>query len=486
MSKYYPLPDEVKAEKQNELSQKQLREIYPQDSNLLYVQCYMKKFEPATLNEDTLDLKKIINFCRTRRDAPAFVRKLLGFYIDSTGHVATQPLVLVREQELSNHGDNIHELQIFKAKYPEQYVLALQTIYEHYELELSGEIVNRLKHEKKEISVLEGEPEPEPQGLVMWYDKLSMKRHYNEISSPREDRAPQKSYIKKILDCDDKKPKVSIKDESIFDKMEEDFPNFKAVIKFYKAQFRLSEEINKYRVNPILMVGSAGIGKTQFIKRLAKDLGTWMEYLDLSASSGGWLLNGLNPSWSNAKAGKVAEAIIKGPTINPIVVLDEIEKSGKNKMHDPLAPLYSLLEENTAKEFSDEFVDHPIDASGVIYIACANSLDGIPEPLMTRMKVFNVPDPTLDEKRIICQRIYEQCTEQALLFNQTLDSEILEILLDKSLREAKQILSDAVANSLLEFSKDELRTMKIKGEVIRVEKRHTSIAEHKTKQKFGF
>lgn len=469
--------------KSSDIDETELRNHYPEDNGLLYVQNYMRIFEPSLNPESINSLKQIIWFCKTRRNAPDFVRKAVGFYIDSTGHDSRR--TIINDEEIQNHGQNLLNVQVFKSRFPELNLLAERIIYSHYESELEKKEIQKLfKSEKSCGPVFAKLPENE----VKKYRLFDHREIRNQLGNTErtQDRAPVIAYLQKILKSDNYKPKLSIRDEAIFDKLQTDFPNFHEVTNYYKAQFRLLEETDKYRINPILMLGSPGIGKSLYTKALAEALETLFTYVDMSSASGGWLLNGLNPSWNNAKNGKISESLIKNNTMNPLVVLDEIEKAGTDKKHDPLAPLYSLLEENTAKDFIDEFIEQPIDASGVIFIACANSLEGIPEPLLTRMKLFNIPDPTKEEKQAIFQKIYDSAISTTSLFSKTISMELLEGFLDKSLRESKQVINDAVANALLEKSKEQLRNMKQTGEVIHIEARHLNLPSKKSDKKFGF
>ncbi len=463
------------------IKEEELRQIYPEDNGLLYVQNYMKIFEPATKESDLKDLKEIAKFYMTRRDAPTFVRETIKAYLDVV--ITTKTIILnsIDDSAYYLHGLIIHNIELFKLRCSDEYKSVEKIILQHYEEELEGWRVEHLSRE--EIKPVSKKIE-ENHDLIKWYDKSEMLKYYSSIDRT-SDRAPIRNLISKILAKDDCKPKLTINDESIFDELDANFPNFHQVNRFYKAQFRLLEETKKYRVAPIVLLGSPGIGKSMYTKALAEALGTNLTYVDMASTSSGSILSGLTQLFTDAKNGKIAEAVINSLTINPIVVLDEIEKAGKENKYDPLAPLYSLLEENTAKEFTDEFIDQPLNCSGIIYIACANSLDGIPEPLLTRLKVFNIPDPTREEKEVICQKIYQQATENSPLFNPILENSLIEGLLEKSLREVKQIISDAVANALLEFSKEELRIMKQTKEVITVEERHFNTYTPK-KQKFGF
>jgi hypothetical protein len=83
---------------------------------------------------------------------------------------------------------------------------------------------------------------------------------------------------------------------------------------------------------------------------------------------------------------------------NPVLVIDEIDKAGHNE-YDPLGAMYTLLEHDTAREFVDEFAEVPVDAADVIWVATANDEGAIPEPILSRMNVFEVPAP--DEAGVI-------------------------------------------------------------------------------------
>ena len=91
------------------------------------------------------------------------------------------------------------------------------------------------------------------------------------------------------------------------------------------------------------------------------------------------MLTGASAQWQNARPGKIAQALIEGEYANPVVVLDEIDKSGGDHRYDPMGALYTLLERDTAASFKDEFIDVDMDASHILWIATANDDSAIPE-----------------------------------------------------------------------------------------------------------
>jgi SpoVK/Ycf46/Vps4 family AAA+-type ATPase len=460
-----------------ELSQQNIeaiKRVYPEDSGLFYVQNYMIIFEPATKVSNRIALKDIVMFYMARRDAPNFVRELVGQYLSDVGYkrehiINWEP----SEESEALHRNNADRVYDFITIFQHECDLAARLICIQYDEEEKGNSVERLTFSGEAIE------DATKKVFHAWFDSSSMRNHLRKLEGQN------RGYIAKLVNSDSMKPRITIEDESVFDKLEQKFPNFKEVVRYYKAQFRLLEETNKIRINPILLVGPPGIGKSQFTKALTEAINTTMTYLDLSCVSTGWLLSGMSVIWSTPKVGKIVETLKESKTVNPIIVLDEIEKP-TNPEHDPKASLYQLLEEGTAKVFVDEFIEHPIDSSGIIYIACANELKGIAEPLLTRFKVFNIQSPSREEKISIFQNIYKEATTGTALFKTTLNEALVDNLIDKSLREVKQFIIDAVGNALLEYTKAELQAMKQHGEQIEVQARHLNLPQPEKKKTYGF
>lgn len=287
-----------------------------------------------------------------------------------------------------------------------------------------------------------------------WYDKDKLIAHEKEVAKLKE--ASNHDYIKSMLNPQNYiKKNLIVEDEALFDKLEVEFPNFKEVINFYKGQFRVKKMSGKVRISPILLLGDPGIGKSYFAKKLSQYLKTGYTFLDMGSLSAGWVLTGNNGTWKDAKQGKILEAIMSSKTINPIVVMDELDKTNKSN-YDPVSVLYQLLEEINAKEFTDEFIDFPIDASGIIYIACANSIQNISDALLSRFKIFEISNP--DEQQIthIIHNIYQENVKDLPIFEQDIDEPIVYKLKKFSLRAIKVMIEDAVSTALLELSNKEL------------------------------
>jgi len=234
----------------------------------------------------------------------------------------------------------------------------------------------------------------------------------------------------------------------------EECPNFDAVLDDLARYLRLAHAGRRgfggCNVMPILLLGGPGVGKTHFAKRLARALQTDCELISMNALSAGFVITGSSASWRGAKCGKVAERLVRGNYANPVIVLDEVEKASGSTQSDPLAALYQLLEPETACAFRDEFIDVDIDASQIFWVLTANSIEGIPHPLLNRMAVYEVPAPTPQQAAGIAQRMYAGLLAELKLdaFDPLLGDVVLDQLAGVSPRDVRKTLLDALGHAV--------------------------------------
>jgi ATP-dependent Lon protease len=226
----------------------------------------------------------------------------------------------------------------------------------------------------------------------------------------------------------------------------EAFPNFAPVVEHYAAQAAIARLGNgRLRLPPVLLLGEAGIGKTAFSQRLAEVLGVRRFEVAFGHATQGGQLGGLSSFWGNGKQGAVFDALLLGREMNPVFLLDEIDKAAESR-YDPLGCLYALLEAESARRFRDEFAELPIDASWFSWVATANAIERLPDPIRSRLAIFTVRRPTACELRQIGRQQYRRLIEAYGLAEQ-LPVEPPPVLLERAVaspRELGLVLQSAI------------------------------------------
>ena len=194
------------------------------------------------------------------------------------------------------------------------------------------------------------------------------------------------------------------------DQLAQDHPNFKDVIGWIEAELGFAKAAGHgLDFQRILLVGPAGTGKTTFCLELAKVLGLPVEVVAMNNRQTHAFLGGSEAYWGNTQPGAVFKLLVRSTVINPVLVLDEIDKTSAYHGFDPLASLYTLMERRTAERFADaSFPDVYINAAHVNYIATANDIAGLSTPLRSRFNVFEIRPLHDDEMAALVGRMYDR------------------------------------------------------------------------------
>ncbi|AWV90327.1 endopeptidase La [Bradymonas sediminis] len=249
-----------------------------------------------------------------------------------------------------------------------------------------------------------------------------------------------RTYVETLMDIpwsEQTTDKLDVKNaREILDEDHYDLDKVKKRIIEYLAVRQLKKDMK----GPILcLVGPPGVGKTSLGRSVARALGRKFVRISLGGVHDESEIRGHRRTYVGALPGRIVQALRKAGTSNPVFMLDEIDKVGRDFRGDPSAALLEVLDPEQNDTFSDHYVELPVDLSNVLFVATANMLDSVSPPLRDRMDVIEIPGYTAyDKQHIAREYLIPRQLEQHGLSDKNLvfDDASLESIIRNYTREA--------------------------------------------------
>ncbi|MGU8477185.1 endopeptidase La [Clostridium perfringens] len=330
-----------------------------------------------------------------------------------------------------------------------------------------------LREQMKVIQEELGEEDDNKKAIIEFEKVINEKKLPNQVkekaqyeisklkaSSPySQDGGVTRTYLENLLDMpwgEFTKDTLNIKDaRKVLDKDHYGLRDVKDRILEYLAVKQISNSLR----GPILcLVGPPGVGKTSIAKSVATSLNRQFVRMSLGGVRDEADIRGHRRTYVGAIPGRIVTGLKEAKSMNPVFLLDEIDKLGMDFKGNPADALLEVFDNEQNKTFRDHYLEVDVDLSEVMFITTANSLDGIPRPLLDRMELIEVSGYTYEEKfRIAKKYLVPKVLKEHGVDNKiiTISDSALKLIIDSYTRESGvRNLQRQIANVIRKGIKD--------------------------------
>lgn len=244
---------------------------------------------------------------------------------------------------------------------------------------------------------------PYPEGVKA--KALTEIKRLELMSSSGPEYAMEKTYIDWLLQIPWFEKTTDTSDINAVEKiLNEDHYGLEKIKERILEYLAVKTVTNSLKAPIICFAGPPGVGKTSLAKSIARALNRKFVKMSLGGLKDEAEIRGHRRTYLGALPGRIIQNMRKAGVVNPVFLLDEIDKMGSDYKGDPTSAMLELLDPEQNKYFSDNYIEEPYDLSNVLFICTANYLENIPAPLVDRLEIINVSSYTEIEKVNIAMR----------------------------------------------------------------------------------